>query len=79
MKATENENKIIDQVERNRPERLMTREQLCDHFNVSLKTEFNWRKRGWLPYIKIGAVVMFDVADIIEFQRTHKTLLNPQK
>ena len=33
-------------------------------FDVSLKTVFNWQRRRWIPYVRIGGTVRFDPVEV---------------
>lgn len=51
----------------------MTREEVAEYFDISLRTLSSWVDRG-LPYIVVGRRVFFQRKDIIEFMEMHKTL-----
>jgi excisionase family DNA binding protein len=44
---------------------LIDRDQLAAAIRVSRRTIDQWRADGILPYIKVGAVVRFDLADVL--------------
>ena len=38
--------------------------EFVDIYNVSLSTQFRWRKSGKLPFYKIGSQIMYDKNEI---------------
>jgi excisionase family DNA binding protein len=44
---------------------LIDRDQLAAAIRVSRRTIDQWRADGIIPYIKVGAVVRFDLADVL--------------
>jgi excisionase family DNA binding protein len=44
---------------------LIDRDQLAAAIRVSRRTVDQWRADGILPYIKVGAVVRFELADVL--------------
>ena len=61
-------------------QRYFSRKQLSEWLGVSIQTIDIWRKRGYLPYIKMGgntnAKVLFDKRDVEEYleRRKYNTL-----
>src|SRR5262245_35527024 len=51
-------------IPQNLGERMLTKEQVAQHFQVCLRTIDNWMKRGHLPYYKIGYVVRFKLSEV---------------
>ena len=47
------------------PQALIDRDQLAAAIRVSRRTVDQWRADGVLPYIKVGAVIRFDLADVL--------------
>jgi hypothetical protein len=48
---------------------LIDRDQLAAAIHVSRRTIDQWRADGVVPYIKVGAVVRFDLADVLAVLR----------
>ena len=44
--------------------RKLTSQQLADHMGVSTRTIGNWKATGVIPFIRIGRVVRFDLAEV---------------
>ena len=44
--------------------KLMTRYEFVEFFNITPRTEFNWRKQGKMPFIKIGHLIYYSYADV---------------
>ena len=44
---------------------LIDRDQLAAAIRVSRRTVDQWRADGVVPYIKVGSVVRFDLADVL--------------
>lgn len=60
----------------------LTENELCEFWHIKPETLRRWRKSGngmGLRYIKIGGRVLYDMADIIEFEKTRKYLAADQK
>lgn len=74
IRQRQKNNALIETVESNRPEGLISRYQFAAHFRISLKTEYNWRMAGMIPYIKIGPKVLYQISDVIEFQELSRQL-----
>jgi excisionase family DNA binding protein len=50
---------------------LFTRTQLAERLNVSHRTVDNWRERGLIPYLRVGAVIRFDFRQVIAALSEH--------
>ena len=61
--------------------RYMTKRQVAQAFHCTVRTVDRWRKRGLIPYVKMGAnsnaKVLFEESDIQDFmdRRKHNTFL----
>lgn len=66
------ENGMIDDLEKSKNGRLITRLQFIEYFQITSKCEWNWRMAGLLPFVKIGAKVYYDFSDVINFKERHK-------
>ena len=42
---------------------LLTKEEIAGHYSIGLRTVNAWMKKRILPYLKIGRVVRFSLAD----------------
>jgi hypothetical protein len=45
---------------------MLTKEKLAPKLHVGIRTIENWQRRGVLPYVKIGKVVIFIWGDVVE-------------
>jgi len=50
--------------EQNKPDELLTRQQVADMLGVTLTTLFHWNNKGILPTIKIGSKVRYRRLDV---------------
>ena len=60
--------------ETKRLETLLTSAEVADMAGVSLQGVYLWRRKGWLPYIRLGySTVRFRQSDVLEFleRRSH--------
>lgn len=55
-------------------EPFITKQQLAQHFNVSARTIENWRRRGVLPYVKVGKVLRFKLSEVESYWSEHFTV-----
>jgi DNA-binding XRE family transcriptional regulator len=51
---------------------ILTTEQLSKKIGVSPTTLVNWRRNKVLPFMKIGLVVRYDLADVLAALRCHQ-------
>lgn len=51
---------------------LLTTEQLSKKLGISPTTLVNWRRSKVLPFIKVGLVVRYDLADVLAALRCHQ-------
>jgi len=47
-------------------------EQLCSHLNISMPTCIRWRKKGRIPFLKIGASIRYNLPEVINALENHK-------
>ena len=47
-------------------DRILTKKQLAEVFQVSQRTVDSWMKRGYLPYWKIGWNIRFRLGDVLQ-------------
>lgn len=56
--------------------RYMSRKEIAKYLDVSTQSIDLWRRRGWIPYIKLGDLtnsrVLFDVQDVNDFMERRK-------
>jgi excisionase family DNA binding protein len=50
---------------------LLTKKELAARLKVTVRTVENWQRRGVLPYIKIGKVVLFEYSEVLEFLKAN--------
>ena len=51
----------------------LTTKETAEHFNVTVKTVYNWEKRGLIPCLRIGRTRRFALSDIEEFEERSRT------
>lgn len=44
---------------------LLKKGQLAEALNLSTRSIENYMVRGWLPYVRVGRCVRFDLADVL--------------
>ena len=44
---------------------LLKKGQLAGELNMSTRSVENFMRRGWIPYVRIGRSVRFDLADVL--------------
>jgi excisionase family DNA binding protein len=44
----------------------MTKKELAARLKVTERTVDNWRRRGVLPFVKVGKVVIFQWSDVVQ-------------
>ena len=54
--------------------KLLTINQLSEIINVKKKTLYDWTYKGQLPYIKLGRLLRFDLAEIETWLKRRKFL-----
>lgn len=52
----------------------VTKQQLAQHFNVTVRTIENWQRRGVLPYVKHGKIVRFKLSEVEAYWSEHFTI-----
>jgi hypothetical protein len=51
----------------------LIREKKCaDALSVSVRTLRYWRRRKIIPFFKVGALVMYDLDEVLRALRTYK-------
>lgn len=50
---------------------MLTKRELAAKLKVTVRTIENWQRAGWLPFIKISSVVLFDWAEVRENLHTN--------
>jgi excisionase family DNA binding protein len=47
----------------------LDKKELAEHLKLTVRTIENWQRRGALPYVKVGKVVLFHWPDVVEHLR----------
>ena len=55
------------------PGRWLTEKELSEHLRISTRHLINLRKAG-LPYIQLGAVVRYDMGEVLAYLKTNRRL-----
>ena len=50
---------------------LVTKEQLAKVLQVTPRSIDRWRSEGWLPFLRIGGRIRFDLSDVVRHLETH--------
>lgn len=48
---------------------LLTTDQLAQHLNIKESTIYNWTHIGYIPHIKLGRLVRFDMDRVAKWLR----------
>ena len=63
-----NENMTGQQAAAGNPSDVMlNKRELAQRLKMTVRTVENWQKRGVLPYVKVGKVVLFHWPEVVEF------------
>ena len=54
-------------IEANRVPRLMTVNDAARYLAVSVSTLYGWVHQRWIPFVKVGRALRFEVADLDDF------------
>jgi hypothetical protein len=52
--------------------RLIREKKCADALSVSVRTLRYWRRRKIIPFFKVGALVMYDLDEVLRALRTYK-------
>jgi hypothetical protein len=56
----------------------LIREKKCaDALSVSVRTLRYWRRRKIIPFLKVGALVMYDLEEVLQTLKTFKRDVSP--
>lgn len=50
---------------------LLVKGQLMELFHVTERTLYNWRKKGILPFAKVGGCIYYKLGDLRKLSQTH--------
>ena len=53
------------------PDGLLTKDEVCRKFGISLATLTEWMKKGLMPFLRYDRRVYFEWAVVLEAGRTH--------
>lgn len=45
---------------------MLTKEKVAERLSVGIRTIENWQRRGVLPYVKVGKILIFIWGDVVE-------------
>lgn len=51
--------------------RLLTADEVAEILRVGRATVYRWAEQGWLPAIRVGGTVRFNLADVQQSLQTH--------
>lgn len=46
---------------------MLNKKELAERLKMTVRTVENWQRRGVLPYVKVGKVVLFHWPDVVDF------------
>jgi excisionase family DNA binding protein len=46
---------------------MLNKRELAERLKMTVRTVENWQRRGVLPYVKVGKVVLFHWPDVVDF------------
>jgi hypothetical protein len=58
-------------------EKLIREKQCAGALSVSVRTLRYWRRRKIIPFLKVGALVMYDLAEVLQALRAFKRDVSP--
>lgn len=53
-------------------EKLIREKKCADAVSVSVRTLRYWRRRRIIPFLKVGALVMYDLDEVLQALKTYK-------
>jgi len=53
-------------------EKLIREKKCADALSVSVRTLRYWRRRKIIPFFKVGALVMYDLSEVLQALKTYK-------
>jgi hypothetical protein len=53
-------------------EKLIREKKCADALSVSVRTLRYWRRRRIIPYLKVGALVMYDLDEVLQALKIYK-------
>jgi excisionase family DNA binding protein len=58
-------------VEKTKSDEMLTKKELALRLKMTVRTVENWQRRGILPFVKVGKIVLFHWTDVVEHLKTH--------
>ena len=53
------------------PEAMLTKKELASRLKISVRTLENWQRRGVVPFVKVGKIVLFHWPDVVAHLKNH--------
>jgi excisionase family DNA binding protein len=50
----------------NTPEKPITTKELCEYLNITEPTVIRWKKKGKIPYFRIGSAIRYNLKDVLK-------------
>lgn len=50
---------------------MLNKKELAGNLKMTVRTVENWQRRGILPFVKVGKVVLFHWPDVVEHLKTN--------
>lgn len=64
--------KLDNLVLKNQPDELLTIDQFCTKLDISRRTFFEWKRKGLIQYVQIGAIILIRQSDLDNFLNSHR-------
>jgi excisionase family DNA binding protein len=63
---------------------MLTKAELAERLKLNIRTVENWQRRGILPFVKVGKIVLFHWPDVVEhltgnFRVCRRTILKQKE
>lgn len=59
-------------------EAMLTKRELAERLKMTVRTVENWQRRGFLPYMKVGRMVLFHWPDVLEHLKSRFGVCRPR-
>ncbi len=56
---------------------MLTKRELAERLKMTVRTVENWQRRGFLPYMKVGRMVLFHWPDVLEHLKSRFGVCRP--
>jgi excisionase family DNA binding protein len=53
------------------PDEMLTKKELAVRLKMTVRTVENWQRRGVLPFVKVGKIVLFHWPDVVSHLKSN--------